>query len=67
MTINQNSCAFTGHRPKSFPWKYNEDNLDCVLLKETLARQIATLAEAGVTDYFTGCADGVDYEKETVM
>ena len=26
MNMNQNSCAFTGHRPKSFPWKYNEDN-----------------------------------------
>ncbi len=24
MTANQNSCAFTGHRHKSFPWKYDE-------------------------------------------
>ena len=60
MNMNQNSCAFTGHRPKSFPWKYNEDNHDCVLLKEALAAQIATLVKAGVTEYFTGGADGVD-------
>jgi len=30
------ACAITGHRPKSFPWKYNETAPDCVLLKETL-------------------------------
>lgn len=58
--MNQNSCAFTGHRPKSFPWKYNEDNLDCVLLKETMAAQITALTETGVVKYFTGGADGVD-------
>lgn len=60
MTMNQNSCAFTGHRPKSFPWKYNEDNHNCVLLKEALAAQVTTLAKAGVTEYFTGGSDGVD-------
>ena len=26
------ACAFTGHRPKSFPWKYDERDPDCVLL-----------------------------------
>ena len=33
----ETACAFTGHRPKSFPWKYNETAPDCVLLKEVLA------------------------------
>ena len=54
------SCAFTGHRPHKFPWKDNEADPRCIALKETLARQIATLAGAGVTEYFTGGADGVD-------
>lgn len=58
--MNQNSCAFTGHRPKSFPWGYDESALGCVLLKEVLATQITTLVKAGVTEYFTGGADGVD-------
>ena len=49
-------CAFTGHRPKSFPWKYNEAAPDCVLLKEALAAQITALAEQGVTDYLSGMA-----------
>ena len=53
-------CAFTGHRPKSFPWKYNEAAPDCVLLKEALAAQITALAEQGVTDYLSGMALGTD-------
>ena len=32
----------------------------CVLLKEILAEQIAALADAGVTDWFSGMAQGVD-------
>ena len=60
MTSNQNSCAFTGHRPKSFPWKYNEAARECVLLKEVLAAQITSLAEQGVTDYLSGMALGTN-------
>ena len=56
----RNSCAFTGHRPHKFPWKDNETDPRCAALKETLAEQITTLAGAGVMEYFTGGADGVD-------
>ena len=54
------ACAITGHRPKSFPWKYNETAPDCVLLKETLAAQIRLLADSGVTDWLSGMALGGD-------
>ena len=54
------ACAFTGHRPKSFPWGYDESALGCVLLKEVLAAQISTLAEQGVTNFLSGMAQGVD-------
>lgn len=54
------TCAFTGHRPKSFPWKYNEAAPDCILLKEVLAEQIKALADRGVTDWLSGMAQGVD-------
>lgn len=54
------TCAFTGHRPKSFLWKYDETALDCVLLKEVLAEQIKALADRGVTDFLSGMALGVD-------
>lgn len=53
-------CAFTGHRPKSFPWKYNETAFDCVLLKEVLSEQIKALANRGVTDFLSGMAQGTD-------
>lgn len=54
------ACAFTGHRPKSFPWKYDETAPDCVLLKEVLAEQIKVLADRGVTDFLSGMAQGVE-------
>lgn len=54
------ACAFTGHRPKSFPWRYDETAPDCLLLKEVLAAQISALAEQGVTDWLSGMAQGVD-------
>ena len=65
--MSEIACAFTGHRPKSFPWKNNEADPGCVLLKEILAEQIKALAERGVTGFLSGMALGVDYEKRKVM
>ena len=56
----ETACAFTGHRPKSFPWGYDESAAGCILLKEALAAQISALAEQGVTDFLSGMAQGVD-------
>ena len=53
-------CAFTGHRPHKFPWKYDEANSRCVALKAKLTEQITKLAENGVADFYSGGADGVD-------
>ena len=53
-------CAFTGHRPSKFPWRYDETDSRCVALKEELNEQITKLAEAGVTDFFSGMAEGTD-------
>lgn len=58
--MSEIACAFTGHRPKSFPWKNNEADPGCVLLKEILAEQIKLLADRGVTDWLSGMAQGVD-------
>jgi len=58
--LKKHSCAFTGHRPHRFPWKDNEADPRCAALKAALAEQIASLVEAGVTDYYNGGADGVD-------
>ena len=53
-------CAFTGHRPSKFPWRYDETDSRCVALKAKLTKQITKLAEAGVTDFFSGMAEGTD-------
>lgn len=55
-----NACAFTGHRPNKFPWRYDETDSRCVALKAVLAEQIAALAGQGVTDWLSGMALGTD-------
>ena len=54
------TCAFTGHRPDSFKFKYDEDHILCQALKTALCRQIYAVCDMGVTDFYTGCALGVD-------
>lgn len=58
--MNQSACAFTGHRPCKFPWKANESDPRCVALKAVLKEEITALADAGVTYFYSGCADGTD-------
>lgn len=53
-------CAFTGHRPKKFPWGYNEADARCLALKKALATEIAKLVKAGYTDFLSGMAEGAD-------
>ena len=56
----ENCCAFTGHRPRKFPWKYDETDSRCVALKAVLAEQIATLVNAGFTQFLSGMAEATD-------
>ena len=53
-------CAFTGHRPHKLPWRYNEVDSRCIALKTALTEQITALVEVGITNFFSGGADGVD-------
>lgn len=61
MKMQRTSCAFTGHRPHKFPWKENENDPRCIELIRTLTEQITALAKAGITDFFSGMADGTDH------
>ena len=54
-------CAFSGHRPSKFPWRYDETDKRCIKLKAALAGQIASLVDCdGVTDVLVGGAEGAD-------
>ena len=53
-------CAFTGHRPHKFPWKYDETDSRCVALKAVLAEQIAALVNTGFTQFLSGMAEATD-------
>ena len=53
-------CAFTGHRPRKFPWGYDETDTRCISLKKTLAKEIVKLVDAGYTDFLSGMAEGTD-------
>lgn len=53
-------CAFTGHRPQSLSWGFNETDKNCLKLKELLNEQITKLADSGYTDFLSGMALGVD-------
>ncbi len=53
-------CAFTGHRPSKFPWRYDETDSRCVALKAVLTEQIAALVNAGFTQFLSGMAEAVD-------
>lgn len=62
------SCAFTGHRPKFFPWGYNEVDPRCVELKVAFSNQISILVNEGYTDFLCGMALGVDtWAAQTVL
>lgn len=53
-------CAFTGHCPGKFPWRYNEADSRCVALKAVLAEQIAALVNTGFTQFLSGMAEAAD-------
>lgn len=58
--MNKIACAFTGHRPSKFPWKYDETDCRCIALKSALTEQIKLLAESGVTQFLSGMAEATD-------
>ena len=54
-------CAFTGHRPQSLPFGFNEADDRCIALKQKLRDEIIRqIEENGVTHFITGMAIGVD-------
>lgn len=57
----ENSACFTGHRPKKFPFGYDERAAGCLSVKAMLAAAIdIAVAEHGIAEFISGMALGVD-------
>ena len=68
-SVQGKTCAFTGHRPQSLPFGFDESDKRCTSLKSVMRDQIVALIEnEGVTHFITGMALGVDmYAAEIVF
>ncbi len=65
----KHSCCFTGHRPQSLPFRFNENDERCIDLKRRLKDAITEMiTQNEVTHFISGMAIGVDmYAAEIVL
>lgn len=59
MDINK-TCCFTGKRPQSLPFGFNEKSRGCIELKNKISEQIEAAIAEGYTTFISGMALGVD-------
>ena len=60
MRGRQSACCFTGHRPGKLPWRYNEEDLRCVLLKARITDAVEAAYQEGFRHFLCGMALGCD-------
>lgn len=58
--VNALKICFTGHRPKSLPWGYDENKENCILFKGVMASIIEKAIINGYTYFISGMALGID-------
>lgn len=54
------TCAFTGHRPSSYQFGYDEEHPDCAAIKILMTTQLGALIGNGVRTFLSGMAAGAD-------
>jgi len=54
------TCAFTGHRPQSFSFKFSETSDELLIIKKKLADEIEQAIQDDYTIFLSGGALGVD-------
>ena len=54
------SCAFTGHRPKQFPFRDDETDPAFLKLRNQIKNTIVQLCNTGCRVFYCGMAEGVD-------
>ena len=66
--MGEPTCTFTGHRAEKLPWGYNENDLRCRRLKQTLYDTLEAVYESGFHRFICGMAEGCDlYFCEAVL
>ena len=60
LTVKALKVCFTGHRPKSLPWGYDETKESCILFKSVMASIIEKAIINGYTYFISGMALGID-------
>lgn len=58
--MNSKTCCFIGQHPQSLPWKFNEQNEQCLKMKELLKIEIIKAIENGYTTFISGMTLGFD-------
>lgn len=53
-------CCFTGHRPQSLPWRFNEQDERCIKMKNKLNEEIIKAIKNGYTTFISGMTLGFD-------
>ncbi|MEG1633425.1 MAG: SLOG family protein, partial [Oscillospiraceae bacterium] len=54
------TCCFTGHRAAKLPWRDDESDPACILLKQKIADAVEAVYFAGMRHYICGMANGCD-------
>lgn len=58
--MSTTTCCFTGHRPQSLPWGFNEQDKRCVKMKKVLKKEIVKAIKGGYDTFISGMALGFD-------
>ena len=57
----ETTCSFTGHRPEKLPWRGDESDPRCLVLKERLAAAVEDAYDKGMRHFMCGMARGADF------
>ncbi len=55
------TCCFSGHRPQSLPWGYDESDEACCDTKNKILEAVMRLYDSGVKRFICGMAMGSDF------
>jgi uncharacterized phage-like protein YoqJ len=68
LSIREQTCCFTGHRPAKLPWGFNENDSRCIELKTKIYDIAEAVYYSGIRHYICGMAMGCDlYFCETAL